>query len=100
MNRSRLKPDTPNHWLPGNPHHKPPPELKSVTEANAAFFLAQVHWKLDQKELARRWYDKAVAWMDKNKTAEEKLRGYREEAAKLLGIGEKPATAQEQPEKP
>ena len=40
-------------------------------------FLAEVHWRLDQKELARRWYTKAVEWMDKNKPEAEKLRQYR-----------------------
>jgi len=35
--------------------------------------------------LARRWYDKAVTWMDKNKTQAEALRRYRAEAEKLLG---------------
>ena len=77
-----------------------PAQFRSAIDANAAFFLAEVHWRLDHKELARRWYDKAVEWMDKNKSEDEKLRGYRDEAAKLLGIAEKPATAQEQPEKP
>ncbi len=83
-----------------DPLEEPPAELRSATDANAAFFLAEVHWRLDQKELARRWYDKAVAWMDKNKTEAEKLRGYRDEAAKLLGIGEKPSTEKEQPRRP
>ncbi|MCU0982731.1 MAG: tetratricopeptide repeat protein, partial [Pirellulaceae bacterium] len=77
-----------------------PGELHSATDANAAFFLAEVHWRLDHNDLARRWYAKAVAWMDKNQTEAEKLRGCREEAAELLGIAEKPATAPEQPEKP
>jgi hypothetical protein len=78
----------------------PPAEIDSATVANAAFLLAEVHTRLNQKELARRWYDKAAEWMEKNKPEDEKLRGYRDEAAKLLGIAEKPATAQEQPEQP
>jgi hypothetical protein len=82
-----------------DPLEAPPAELRSATEANAAFFLAEVHGRLDQKELARRWYDKATEWMDKNKPVDEQLRGYRDEAAKLLGIGEKPATAKEQDKK-
>lgn len=83
-----------------DPLEEPPAERRSATEANAAFFLAEVHWRLDHKELARRWYDKAVAWMETNKTEDEKLRGYRDEAAKLLGIVGKPATTKEQGEKP
>src|SRR5712692_3496097 len=30
------------------------------------FFLAMAHWRLDQKEEARKWYDQAVDWMEKN----------------------------------
>ena len=75
-------------------------QLAHLAQANAAFFLAQVHWRLDHKELARRWYDKAVAWMETNKTEDEKLRSYRDEAAKLLGIVGKSATAKEQGVKP
>jgi hypothetical protein len=41
-------------------------------------------------DLARRWYDKGVMWMDKNKAEAEKIRQYRSEAGKLLGIVEKP----------
>jgi hypothetical protein len=83
-----------------DPLEEPPTDLRSATEANAAFLLAEVHWRLDQKELARRWYEKAAEWMDKNKTEDEKLRGYRDEAAKLLGTVGKPATAKEPGKKP
>jgi hypothetical protein len=55
-----------------------------------AMVLAEVHWRLGDKDLARRWYDKAVVWMDKNKAEAEGLGRIRAEAAKLLGISEKP----------
>jgi hypothetical protein len=83
-----------------DPLEEPPAELHSATDANAALFLAEVHWRLDHKNLARRWYDKAAQWMDKNKTEAEILQRYRAEAAKLLGIPEKPSTAKTKPEKP
>jgi len=67
-----------------------PHEIRSAIEAEAAMVLAEVHGRLGHKDLARRWYDKAVAWMDKNKTEAEKLRQYRSEAEKVLGIDEKP----------
>ena len=73
-----------------DPLEEPSAEFQSATEANAAMFLAEVHWRLDEKALARRWFDKADAWMVKNKTAAEKLRTARSEAAKLLGVAEKP----------
>jgi hypothetical protein len=42
---------------------------------------------LGEKDVARTWYDKAVAWMDKNKSQDEdELRRFRTEAAELLGI--------------
>jgi WD40 repeat protein/serine/threonine protein kinase len=50
-------------------------------------------------ELARCWFREGAAWMDTNKSEDERLHGYRDEAAKLLGIGEKPATEKEQPRK-
>jgi tetratricopeptide (TPR) repeat protein len=51
-----------------------------------SFFLAMAHWQLGRKEEARKWYDKAVAWMDKNQPQNDELRRFRAEAAKLLGI--------------
>jgi hypothetical protein len=82
-----------------DPLEIPPAQLQSATDANAAFFLAEVHWRLNQKDLARRWFDKAAAWMDKNKTEAEKLRPFRTEAAQLLGITAKAPTAKEKPQK-
>jgi NPCBM/NEW2 domain len=82
-----------------DPLEEPPAKLHSATDANAALFLAEVHWRLGNKRLARRWYDKAAAWMDKNMTEAEKLCQDRAETGKLLGIAEKPLSAKPQPEK-
>jgi tetratricopeptide (TPR) repeat protein len=54
-----------------------------------ALFLAMAYWRLGQQEQARRWYGRAVGWMEKNKSSDPELLKYRNEAAKLLGI---PAT--------
>ena len=54
------------------------------------FFLAMAHGQLSEKDKAREWYDRAVAWMDKHLPKDEVLRGYRAEASKLLGEHEKP----------
>jgi len=67
-----------------DPLEEPPAELRSVTDANAALLLAEVWWRLNEKDRARRWFDKAAAWMDKHPAEAEKLRQYRAEAAKLL----------------
>jgi uncharacterized protein HemY len=55
-----------------------------------SFHLAQAHWRLGDKEQARRWYDRAVRQMDKKMSNDEGLRRLRAEAAELLGIKEKP----------
>ncbi len=54
-----------------------------------ACFLAMAHWQLDEKDAARKWYDQAVQWMEKNQPQDQELRRFRLEAAELLGIKEK-----------
>lgn len=78
-----------------DPLEAPPAEFRSGTDADAAFFLAEVHWRLNQKDLARRWFDKAASWIDKHPAEAENLRPYRADSAKLLGIPEKPSTGKE-----
>ncbi len=46
---------------------------------------ARAKHKLGQQD-AREWYDKAVAWMDKNKPDDEELKRFRAEAEEVLGI--------------
>ena len=64
-------------------------ELGSGGVAFDWFFLAMAHWQLKHTEEARRWYDKGVAWMEKNKSDDDELLRFRAEAAELLGIGKK-----------
>ncbi len=45
------------------------------------FFLAMAHRQLGHKDEARKWYDQAVQWMDKNQPNNEELRRLRAEAA-------------------
>jgi hypothetical protein len=80
-----------------DPLEEPPSQHQSATEADAALFLATIHRRLDQTELARRWYNKAVEWMDKYKVEAEKLEPFRFEAARLLGITEETSTQEEKP---
>jgi serine/threonine protein kinase/Tfp pilus assembly protein PilF len=49
------------------------------------FFLAMAHWQLGEKDEARKWYSRAVQWMDKYQPANEELRRFRAEAEELLG---------------
>ena len=52
------------------------------------FFLAMAHWQLGHKDEARKWYDRAVEWMEENKPDEEELRRFRAEAEELIGPSE------------
>jgi hypothetical protein len=42
------------------------------------------HWRLGNKDKARRWYDSAVQWMDKNQPRDDEFIRVRTEAAELL----------------
>jgi serine/threonine protein kinase/tetratricopeptide (TPR) repeat protein len=55
-------------------------------DSNDFFFLAMAHWQLNEKDKARAWYDRAVAWMDKHDPKNEELKRFRAEAAALLGL--------------
>jgi serine/threonine protein kinase/Flp pilus assembly protein TadD len=58
-----------------------------------ALFLAMAHWQLGEQDEARRWYGKAVDWMEKQQTDDKLLRRFRAEAEELLKItDEKPTT--------
>jgi tetratricopeptide (TPR) repeat protein len=50
------------------------------------FFLAMAHGQRGNKDEARRWYDRAVQWMDKNQPENKELGRFRAEAAELLGV--------------
>src|SRR5262249_47346195 len=50
------------------------------------FFLAMARWQLGQKDEARKWFDRAVRWMDQQDPRDEELRRFRAEAVELLGI--------------
>jgi serine/threonine protein kinase/Flp pilus assembly protein TadD len=60
--------------------------LKKGGDSFDWFFLAMAHWQMDHQEEARKWYDKAVPWMDKNKSQDDELRRFRAEAEALLGV--------------
>ena len=49
------------------------------------FFLALAHWQLDEKQPARKWFDQASEWMEKNQPQDDELQRFRAEAAELLG---------------
>jgi hypothetical protein len=42
------------------------------------------YWQRGDRERARSWYERAVAWVEKNKPEERELRRFRAEAEALL----------------
>src|SRR4029450_4177385 len=56
-------------------------EFRRPGDSFDSYFLAMAHWQLDEKDEARKWYEQAVEWMEKNKPEDEELKRFREEAA-------------------
>ncbi len=52
--------------------------------------LSMAHWKRGDKPRARTLYDRAVAWMAKNRPKDDELSRFRDEAAALLGLNDAP----------
>jgi tetratricopeptide (TPR) repeat protein len=59
-------------------------ELRKGGDGFDWFFLAMARWQLGDKKDARKWYDQAVQWMDKNQPKDEELGRFRAEAETLL----------------
>ncbi|MEX2306124.1 MAG: tetratricopeptide repeat protein, partial [Pirellulales bacterium] len=71
----------------------PPVRFESCVNA---LLLAMAHWQLSEQDEARRWYGKAVEWMEKHHSDDETLRRFQKEAEELLEITEqKPTTKPE-----
>jgi tetratricopeptide (TPR) repeat protein/tRNA A-37 threonylcarbamoyl transferase component Bud32 len=64
-------------------------------DAPARFFLAMARWQAGQKEQARRDYEQAVKWADRNEPKNDDLRRFRAEAAELLKPDEPPPAGKE-----
>jgi eukaryotic-like serine/threonine-protein kinase len=80
-------------------------QLGSGGDSFDRFLLAMTHWRLGDKEQARKWYSLAVQWTEKNEqhALDEDLRQdltrIHAEAAELLGIKDPPTTKErEQPD--
>lgn len=63
--------------------------LRDGGDAYNWYFLAMAHWQLGDKDEARKLYDKASKWTDKNQPNKEVLRRFRADAAQLLGLAER-----------
>jgi tetratricopeptide (TPR) repeat protein/serine/threonine protein kinase len=60
-------------------------ELRGESACDA-FFQAMAHWQLGEREQARRWRDRAVGWMGKEKLHEEQLLRIQAEALALIQV--------------
>jgi superkiller protein 3 len=64
-------------------------ELQKAPKGGAAgqwFFLAMAHRRLGNQEEARRWYNRAVGWMDQHAAGDAELQRIRTEAAELFKV--------------
>lgn len=60
--------------------------LRDGGDARDWLFLAMAHWQLGEKELARKWYDRAAGRMEKHQPSDDELERFRAEADELLGL--------------
>jgi hypothetical protein len=58
-------------------------EFYSGGNASDWFFLAMAHGQLGDQPQARRWFDKAVQWMDEYQPKNEEMGRFRAEAEAL-----------------
>src|SRR5262249_24593291 len=82
------------HYRAGSPKEAVAALEKSVELRNGGdgfdgLFLAMAHWRLGDRDRARKWYDRAVRGMEKNAPQDDELRRFRTEVAELLGLTEK-----------
>jgi serine/threonine protein kinase/tetratricopeptide (TPR) repeat protein len=64
-------------------------EGRYTLESFSTFFLAMAHARRGDGAEARRWYDRAVRWMEQYQPGDLELRRFRAEAAELLKATEK-----------
>jgi tetratricopeptide (TPR) repeat protein len=62
-------------------------ELTSGGSPGAWLFLALAHWKKGDRAEALAWYDKAVAWLSRNKPDDEELTRFCAEVDALIRSG-------------
>jgi tetratricopeptide (TPR) repeat protein len=65
-------------------------QLQNGGDATDWYFLAIAHWHLKHESEARRWFDQAVEWTQRNKPDDPELQRFRAEAESLLVPESKP----------
>ena len=71
-------------WQASNDSLEKSMELRSGGDSVDFFFLAMNYWQLGQVDEARRWYRRAVEWMDQNQSDDNRLCRLRAEAEEVL----------------
>jgi len=61
-------------------------ELRDRYEPEDYLFMAMAHWRKGERDQARQWYDRAMAWIEKHHSSDSDLGRIRTEAETLLGI--------------
>jgi tetratricopeptide (TPR) repeat protein len=81
------------HWKAALTAYEKSIKLPKTDNCSAWFFLAMTRWQLGDKEQARQAYDRAIQALQskpRGKPEEQELRGFRAEAAALLGLKDPP----------
>ena len=73
------------HWAESLAASERATALRDGETGPDGFFLAMAHWQNGDREQARRWFDKAVAWTRAKAPNVPGLRRWWSEAAELLG---------------
>jgi serine/threonine protein kinase/Flp pilus assembly protein TadD len=71
-------------------------KFSSKDDPALVLFLAMAHWQVGHKREARRLYDEAVGWIDRQKSRDEELGRLRAEAASVLGLPKPTAPARKE----
>ncbi|MCH8047422.1 MAG: hypothetical protein IID44_27300 [Planctomycetes bacterium] len=70
---------------------------QAANDACGWSFLAMAHWQLDNKQQARQWHERAVAWLQQNQPKQPAFRRFCVESAELLGVDPPPGRTQQKP---
>jgi serine/threonine-protein kinase len=73
------------HWAESIAASERSLALRNGGDARAWFFLAMARWQKAEKDEARKWFEKAVAWTKEKDPKNSVLRQFWTEAAELLG---------------
>ena len=63
-------------------------DLRAGGDATDWYFVAMAHWQLGRHEEARKWYAKAVEWMNENQSKSDELQRFRVVATELIGVSD------------